>query len=269
MKLYPSIPPNLADWAIRQPVFLTASAPTHAAHVNVSPKGLAAHIAFLGPNLVAYIDRTGSGCETIAHSYENGRLTLMFMSFGTIPRILRLFCRSRVVESDAPDFDDWVRRVAGETGRTKEDLDGARAVIICDVWEVQTSCGYGVPVVKKGIYAPGKDTPALIEEDDGKQADELSVFEDRRTLDDNWRRRALNGTIEEYQAQTNTESIDGLPGLRTARRTAGESLLLTDFKARIKRAAAEVDGIALGIAVSLVSLGIYHGVTAFMRQGRF
>jgi hypothetical protein len=269
MKLYPSIPPNLAEWAVRQPLFLTASAPTHAAHVNVSPKGLAAHIAFLGPNLVAYIDRTGSGCETIAHSYENGRLTLMFMSFGTIPRILRLFCRSRVIETDAPDFDDWLRRVAGETGRTKEDLDGARAVIVCDVWEVQTSCGYGVPVVKKGIYAPGDDAPTLIEDDSGKTADELSVFEDRRTLDENWRRRAVNGTIEEYQAGNNAESLDGLPGLRTARRTAGQYLFLADLKARVRRAAAEVDGIALGVAVSLFSLGVYHGAIAFLRKGRF
>ena len=93
MKLYPSLSDELAAWAQQQPVFFTASAATHGRHINVSPKGLTdTHFAVLGPNRCAYIDRTGSGCETIAHAYENGRLCLMFTSFGAAPRILRLFC---------------------------------------------------------------------------------------------------------------------------------------------------------------------------------
>jgi len=113
MKLYPSLSPDIADWVTRQPVFFTGSASTHGPHINVSPKGLAdSHFAVLGPNRCAYIDRTGSGCETISHAYENGRLCLMFMSFGNTPRIVRLFCRSSVVEWDQPAFPDLVRRVA-------------------------------------------------------------------------------------------------------------------------------------------------------------
>lgn len=273
MKLYPSISQDLANWASRQPVFLTASAPTRAAHVNVSPKGLASsHIAFLGPNLVAYIDRSGSGCETIAHSYENGRLTLMFMSFGPAPRILRLFCRSRVVESDTPEFAGWLRRVAGETGDREDALAGARAAIVCDVWEVQTSCGFGVPMVKKELYAPGgpKTTPPVVDDTQSlRLADELSVFEDRRTLDDYWGKKAANGTVEQYLAQNNAKSIDGLPGLRTARRAAGQCLPLVDLKARARRAAAETDGVVLGFMLSVCLQVIYYCVTTVLREGCF
>lgn len=45
-------------------------------HVNVSPKGYSAGtFAVLGPTTVAYLDFTGSGAETAAHSMENGRIT--------------------------------------------------------------------------------------------------------------------------------------------------------------------------------------------------
>ncbi|KAF6810572.1 pyridoxamine phosphate oxidase family protein [Colletotrichum sojae] len=251
MKLYPSISPDLGDWAARQPVFFTASAPTHLQHVNVSPKGLSAHFAVLSPNLVAYIDRTGSGCETIAHSYENGRLTLMFMSFGPAPRILRLFCKSKIVEWDDPEFDSWMKRIvpAGEAGR--QSYDGARAVVVGEVWEVQTSCGFGVPMVKKELYA-----------NDAEANDELSVFEERPTIDNYWKKRADNNTIRSYQIETNRTSIDGLPGLRAARRDAGEKMLwVADARARALRAVREKDGILLGFLLAV----LFYAVSALVR----
>ncbi|KAM0322998.1 hypothetical protein ACHAQA_009097 [Verticillium albo-atrum] len=260
MKLYPSIPPNLATWAARQPLFLTASAPTHASHVNVSPKGLAAsHLAFLDAHTVAYVDRSGSGCETIAHAYENGRLTLMFMSFGPVPRILRLFCRAEVVERGTDGFEGWMARVV--QGREGGGMEGARAVIVCRVWEVQTSCGFGVPVVKKEVYegwqkqGAGAGAAAGAEEDT-EAGGELSVFQDRRTLDDYWRKRAENGTVEEYQVEKNTTSIDGLPGLRAARREAGEVLRLAEGRARVARAVREWDGMVLGALLTLLVYGV-------------
>ncbi|KAM0284516.1 hypothetical protein ACHAQH_001882 [Verticillium albo-atrum] len=256
MKLYPSIPPNLATWAARQPFFLTASAPTHAPHINVSPKGLAAsHLAFLDANTVAYVDRTGSGCETIAHAYENGRLTLMFISFGTVPRILRLFCRPEIVERGTPGFEGWMARVV--QGREGGGMEGARAVIVCRVWEVQTSCGFGVPLIKKEVYQSSAG-------EDGETGEELSIFQDRRTLDDYWRKRAENGTVEEYQLEKNTMSIDGLPGLRAARREAGEVLLLAEGRARLGRALGERDGMFLGVLLSLLVYGMARVVFAGM-----
>lgn len=269
MKLFPSLSVQLGEWAERQPVFFTGSAATHGRHINVSPKGLTdSHFAVLGPNKCAYIDRTGSGCETIAHSYENGRLCLMFMSFGDTPRILRLFCHSRVVEWDRPEFQQLVKTIA--KGK-REAFDGARAVIVCDIWEVQTSCGYGVPMVKKAIYKSpeDKDSPTPSLEDtlrlgtDGKsKLNELSVFEERPTLDKWAGGKVEDNKVQEYHRETNVYSIDGLPGLRTARRSVGQNVMFADVMARMARLGAEREAVLVGFAVPfffffvLVSLGI-------------
>ncbi|KAM0244776.1 hypothetical protein ACHAQJ_010718 [Trichoderma viride] len=263
MKLSPSLSDDLARWAELQPVFFTGSAATHGRRINVSPKGLDAHFAVLGPNQCAYIDRTGSGCETISHAYENGRLCLMFMSFGPTPRILRLFCRVTVVEWDQPAFSALVRKVARDK---REAFDGARAVILCDIWQTQTSCGFGVPRVKKGLYSPDGDdddtgNPGVVKAveqvlrdgiQDGEKLNELSVFEQRPTLD-NWAAtQAQNNKLLGYQTTNNCNSLDGLPGLRAARREAGQMLWVGNLKARIRRIASEGDAVAVGFLLAVV-----------------
>lgn len=128
---YPTIPPKLATWALSQPVFFTASAPLAGQHVNISPKGLpSSTFTIFDESHAGYIDATGSGSETISHIYENGRVTIMFCSFGTSPRIMRLFCTGSVVEWDDPKFEETLKRMG------KEKIDGARAVILLDVWKV-------------------------------------------------------------------------------------------------------------------------------------
>ena len=258
MKLYPSIPDDIAEWAQRQPVFFTGSAPTHGAHINVSPKGLTdSHFAILGPNQCAYIDRTGSGCETIAHSYENGRLCLMFMSFGPAPRILRFFCRSKVFEWDEPAFPDLVRQIA--KGK-RSAFDGARAVIVCDVFEVQTSCGFGVPRVKKGIYKPDKSAEKsihdLLQEGLDGELNELSVFEARPTLDVWAKKTADANKFQSYQNEANSSSIDGLPGLKAARRGAGQTIWVTEARAKMKKILTQYDSIAVGFALAVLLYAI-------------
>jgi hypothetical protein len=130
-KFYSSISDDLAAWAMRQPVFFTASAPLTGRHVNISPKGIpSSTLSILSPASVAYVDATGSGCETIAHVYENARVTLMFCSFGATPRIMRFFCTGRVVEWDRPEFESLLERMG------KMRIQGARAVILLDVFKV-------------------------------------------------------------------------------------------------------------------------------------
>ncbi|MGN6694799.1 MAG: pyridoxamine 5'-phosphate oxidase family protein, partial [Aquihabitans sp.] len=82
---FDAIADHLVPWMEEQPIYFVASAPLSAeGHVNVSPKG-GDSFRVLGPNAVAYLDFTGSGAETIAHPRENGRLTIMFASFGPKP----------------------------------------------------------------------------------------------------------------------------------------------------------------------------------------
>ncbi|KAL6881810.1 hypothetical protein HDV57DRAFT_78953 [Trichoderma longibrachiatum] len=261
MKLHPSLSDEHARWAEQQPVFFTGSASTHGRHINVSPKGLDAHFAVFGPNQCAYIDRTGSGCETISHAYENGRLCLMFMSFGPSPGILRLFCRATVVEWDQPAFPDLVRKIA--KGK-RESFDGARAVILCDIWQTQTSCGFGVPRIKKELYASGDDgdksshEPGTVEDilrrglPDGEKLTELAVFEQRPNLDSYSAKKFQDNKSLGYQVANNRRSLDGLPGLRAARREAGERLWVGHLKARARRIASEGEAVAVGFLFAVV-----------------
>lgn len=77
------------------------------------------------------------GSETISHIYENGRVTIMFCSFGKLPRIMRLFCKGSVVEWDSPRFEPLLKEMG------KERIEGARAVLLLDVWKVSVAFGLG------------------------------------------------------------------------------------------------------------------------------
>lgn len=55
----------------------------------------------------------------------------MFCSFASAPRIMRFFCWGKVVEWDQPGFEGLI----GKMG--KEKIQGARAVILLDVFKVR------------------------------------------------------------------------------------------------------------------------------------
>ena len=143
----------------------------------------------------------------------------------------------------------------------REAFDGARAVIVCDIWEVQTSCGYGVPRVKHALYAgpdPDSGSPATPVDDvlregrgPGEKLDELAVFEARPTMDHWAANKAQTNTLHQYQGLNNAQSIDGLPGLRAARRDSGQrALWVVDAKARLKRICAEKEAVATGFLLA-------------------
>ncbi|KAL9088463.1 MAG: hypothetical protein Q9165_006187 [Trypethelium subeluteriae] len=236
-QFYPSISAELRDWALAQPLFFTASAPLTGSHINVSPKGLpASTLSVLSPNLVGYVDATGSGCETISHIYENGRVTLMFCGFGKSPRIMRWFCHGRVVESGTAreEFEMWMQRMGKE-------LAGARAVILLDVWKVQTACGFGVPLM-------GNGTP----EEVARSEECPTPYQDRSTLGDWAGKMVKNEKILEYQKQNNSASLDGLPGLKCARKAQGHPPWMDFLEVKAKRIIAEKDGLFIGAACTLL-----------------
>jgi len=255
MKILPALTPELAAWVARQPLFFVASAPRHGAHVNVSPKGraTAAPLAVLSPTRIAYIDTTGSGCETAAHLYDNGRATLLFVSLGPAPRLVRLFCTGRVVEWDDPAFGGWLEAM----GRPRP--PAARAVVVLDVFRVTTSCGYGVPRVRPALYAA--------EEQEGREwaVGEWSVFEDRPTMGDWARQKEKEGGVLDYQVQNNVWSLDGLPGLRVARRAAGQRLWVGDARAWVRRMLAETHGICFGFVLAVTLYLLVTRVRGLLR----
>lgn len=177
--VHESITDELKAFAESQPVFFVATAPNTGGHVNVSPKGLEP-VVVLGPSEVAYLDRTGSGVETIAHLRENGRITLMFCAFKGKPNIVRFSGIGEVVWPDDERFAGLLERFPA--------APAVRAIIRVDVDRVSDSCGFGVPLMEfKG---------------------------DRRALD-GWANQRTDEDIVAYWGEKNTHSIDGLPGVPT------------------------------------------------------
>ena len=175
---YDAIPEHLIAWMEEQPIFFVASAPLAGdGHVNVSPKG-GDTFRVIDATTVAYLDLTGSGAETIAHTRENGRLTVMFCSFDDKPNIVRLFGRGEAVLPSDPDFADLAALFPPNPG--------TRSVIRLRADLVTSSCGYSVPMME--LVGP------------------------RTTLDEWAERKGPDGLVA-YHAEKNMVSIDGLPAL--------------------------------------------------------
>ncbi len=173
---FDSITPQLASFIEAQPLFFVASAPlAEDGHINVSPKGLDT-LRLLSPNQVAYLDLTGSGAETSAHLAENRRITFMFCAFTGRPQILRLYGRGTVV---LPGDDRWA-----DLRSLFPDHPGARQIIVADITLVQTSCGYGVPLME---YTGQRDTLVRWAEAKGEDG------------------------LVDYRQVKNMVSLDGLP----------------------------------------------------------
>ena len=158
----------------------------------------------------------------------------MFCSFAASPRILRFFARGTVIEWDSPLRAPLVSRMSVGS------ITGARAVILLDVFKVQTSCGFGVPCL-------------ALEEHPEKPGEKRPVLADRDTIGHWAKNKVEKGELEKYQADNNVESLDGLPGLRIARRRAGERVLAWgDLKAGVRgkaRGLWHVAGAAMLVAV--------------------
>lgn len=121
-----------------QPIFFVATA-AEGARINLSPKGYDA-FRVLAPGRVAYLDLGGSGNETNAHLLADGRITIMFCNFQQPARILRIYGRGIPV---LPQDDGWDALAANFVL-----MPGTRQIFDIGVESVQTSCGYGVPVME-------------------------------------------------------------------------------------------------------------------------
>jgi len=158
----------------RQPMFFIASAAAEG-RINLSPKGLDT-FRVLSPKRCAYLDITGSGNETAAHSRADGRVTVMFCSFTRNPLILRLYGRA---QAGGP---------GGELWRELHDrfhlYPGARQIISITIDSAQTSCGFGVP--------------------------EMNLKRERPTMSAYWVKAGEAGAAR-YRDENNRVSIDGLP----------------------------------------------------------
>jgi hypothetical protein len=172
----------------KQPMFFTATAAAEG-RINLSPKGYDA-FRILSDRQVAYLDLAGSGNETHAHlaadQADRGRITIMFCAFDRTALILRIYGRGRAI---LPQDADWDALAARFTL-----LPGTRQIFLIDVESVQTSCGWGVPM--------------------------MALERERETLKKAHRQLAPDAWLAKTQGRT--RSIDGLPTRATDRYIAGD-----------------------------------------------
>ncbi len=185
-KFFDALHPDHIAMIEAQPIWFVATAAADG-RINLSPKGLDDTLQVLSPGRIAYLDLGGSGNETNAHLLADGRITLMVCNFRQPALILRIYGRGRPV---LPMDAEWDELAAHFTL-----LPGTRQIFDIAVESVQTSCGYGVPLMD---YE--KDRATLVKYH--AQADPAA-----------W----------EAKMAGRTRSIDGLPTRPTDRYIAGDA----------------------------------------------
>lgn len=172
-KFYEAINDDHAAFIRAQPLFFVATAPKEG-RINLSPKGLEGSLVVLGPKQVAFLNLTGSGNETAAHLLQDDRITLMFCAFSGQPKILRLYGHARAVHARDPDWDELRALFPA--------YPAARQVMVVTVDSVNSSCGFGVPLME---------------------------LAGQRTMLPDWAERKGTEGIARYQRERNAVSFDG------------------------------------------------------------
>ncbi|HLW69452.1 MAG TPA: pyridoxamine 5'-phosphate oxidase family protein [Candidatus Binataceae bacterium] len=173
-KWYKEITPEIKKFIAGQMMFFVATAPT-AGRINLSPKGMDT-FRVLSDKRVIYLDITGSGNETASHLLENGRITIMFCSFGASPNIVRLYGHGRAIHPRDAQWSDYLAMFP--------ETPGLRQIMEIDIDSAMTSCGYAVP--------------------------KLEHLAERDTLRRYWEARS-DVDLDKYHREKNERSIDGLP----------------------------------------------------------
>ncbi|KAF8862428.1 hypothetical protein BDZ45DRAFT_554812, partial [Acephala macrosclerotiorum] len=188
---YETIPASIHKWILEQKVFWIASAPLSSeGHINISPKG-GQYFGILNPTTFWYIDLTGSGVETLSHLHEpgNGRITVLFNAFEGAPQIVRLWGKGEVLEYGTRKFEGFVEE------NKVDAIAGTRAIVLVHIHQVGSSCGFSMPFYDFKAFRPT-----------------LNEFFEKRVASEMAGNR--KDGIERYWAFKNSQSMDGLPGMK-------------------------------------------------------
>ncbi|MEM8908785.1 MAG: pyridoxamine 5'-phosphate oxidase family protein [Bacteroidota bacterium] len=173
-KQFDKITSALQTFIREQKVFFVATARSEG-RINISPKGMDS-LRILDANRVVWLNLTGSGNETAAHLLGNNRMTILFCAFEGNPLILRLYGTAQTFHERDAAFQEYLPLFP--------QLPGTRQIIEMNVDLVQTSCGYGIP---------------------------LMDFQEERTRLIDWAAQKGKAGIEDYWKEKNQTSIDGFP----------------------------------------------------------
>ncbi|RMZ68828.1 pyridoxamine phosphate oxidase family [Pyrenophora seminiperda CCB06] len=228
---YETIPPSLHEWILAQQLLFVATAPlSPTGHINVSPKG-GSNFGILSPTQFWYMDLTGSGVETHAHLHEpsNGRICVMFLAFSGPPKIVRIWGTGRAIENGTAAYSAFVKEHSVET------IPGSRSIIMIDVHQCGTSCGFSVPYYD---FVGHRD---ILNEHFRKKEDKFKKGDEKESMDFYW-------------AWKSQRSLDGLPGMKRGVEFA-EKNGVKPLKKMVGRWAPENRGVNVG---GRERLGVVH-----------
>ena len=149
------------------------------------------------------------------------------------------------MERGTAGFGEWTAKMG-----IQEVAKGARAVVVGDIFKTQTSCGFGVPL----LLQPSRTRTRTLTPPPEDELGEAGLG-NRDTLNKWADAKVENGQIDEYRAEWNSRSLDGLPGLRSARRSKREWLLLGDVVAYVKKIW-QWEAFVLGVFVGWLLFGL-------------
>lgn len=173
-KQYNEISENHKSFIEAQKIYFVATAAAEG-RVNLSPKGMDS-LRIVDANRVIWLNLTGSGNETAAHLAESPRMTLMFCSFESEPKILRLYGTAREVQPGDAEWNLLYQQF--------KPMKGARQIFDMNVDLVQTSCGFAVPFFE---------------------------YQGEREMLKEWAEKKGEEGVREYWREKNSISLDGKP----------------------------------------------------------
>lgn len=172
-KQYDHLNDRIKRFIKTQKIFFVATS-TPDSRINLSPKGMDT-FKVMDENRVLWLNVTGSGNETAAHLFADGRITIMFCSFKGAPMILRLYGKGKVIQ---PNDENWE-----SSYQHFPNIAGARQIFDIRIEMVQTSCGMSIPIYE---------------------------FKEDRSLLNDWAVKKGEDGIKEYWKEKNENSIDGI-----------------------------------------------------------
>lgn len=177
------------------------------------------------------MDLTGSGVETHAHLHEpgNARICVMFMAFTGPPRIVRLWGKGRAIENGTSEFEAFV-------AEHKVPLKpGSRSIIMVEVDQCATSCGFSVPYYDFVGHRP------ILDDHFAKKDAKFRAGDEKESMDYYW-------------AWKSQLSIDGLPGMQRGYAFAQEK----DVKPLKKMVGRAGERVNKGLATTKENITILH-----------
>ena len=173
MEHFDHITNDLQKFIEKQKIFFVGTA-TSDGLINISPKGLES-LKVIDKNRILWMNLTGSGNESAAHTQENPRMTLMFTSSDKKPLILRVYGEVKTIHRLDKDWDILSSYFPPS--------DASRQIFDLSISLVQTSCGSAVPFYD---------------------------FKGERAILKKFNEKAGKKGIQKYWKENNAKSLDGI-----------------------------------------------------------